>query len=157
MAKKTDTKKAPPKPKAKADTAKPAAKAGAKAPAAKAKGGATKAVAKGKGGAKGAAEAKPLTKNGLITLLAEKTTLEKKKVGEFLDALGGVIEDQLVKGPGKISLPFGVKLERKEQPAKPAREVINPKTKEKIPKPAEPAKTVIKARALKSLRELAQK
>ena len=73
--------------------------------------------------AKAAAVAKkPLTKNELMANIAATTELSKKEVAAVLDALAVEIQKSLSnKGPGAITIPGLLKIEKKKVPAKPAR------------------------------------
>jgi len=106
-----------------------------------------------------AAAKKPLTKTELTANIAAATELSKKEVTAVLDALSAEIEKNLSnKGPGAITIPGLVKIEKKKVPAKPAQKnVPNPfKKGELMDRPAKPACNKIKARALKMLKDWAK-
>lgn len=87
-----------------------------------------------------------MTKSQVLTALAEKTSMAKKDVASFLDALANLAYSE-VKGNGEFVLPgFGkmVKVHRK------ARTGVNPATGEKI---QIAAKTVAKFRLAKAAKE----
>ncbi len=109
--------------------------------------------------AKAAAVAKkPLTKNELMANIAATTELSKKEVAAVLDALAVEIQKSLSnKGPGAITIPGLLKIEKKKVPAKPARKnVPDPFNKGQLRDyPAKPASTKVKVRALKTLKDWA--
>jgi nucleoid DNA-binding protein len=110
--------------------------------------------------AKKPAGAKPKapSKSEILNNLATTTGLSRKDVGAVLDALSGEIGKALSKkGNGVFQIPGLCKILRKQNPAKPAREGINPATGEKIMIKAKPATTVVKVRALKNLKEMVTK
>lgn len=108
--------------------------------------------------AKKATNTKPLTKTQIIQEMADSTQMTKVQVSDFFDHLNALIEGQLKKGgPGKITLPIGVKLELKDVPARPARPGRDPRTGEMVTFKAKPASRTIKARAMKQLTEIAGK
>ena len=74
-----------------------------------------------------AAAKKPLTKNELTANIAEATQLSKKEVSAVLEALAAEIQKSLSnKGPGEITIPGLVKIEKKKVPARPAKERAQP-------------------------------
>jgi DNA-binding protein HU-beta len=95
---------------------------------------------------KAAAPAKSLTKNQLITHLAEKTDLPKKKIGEVLETLLAVAYKEAKKGPGFVFPGLG-KLIVSDRAA---RIVKNPRTQEPV---KVPAKKVLKFRILKAAKD----
>ncbi|QDT56409.1 DNA-binding protein HRm [Caulifigura coniformis] len=100
-----------------------------------------------------AAAARPMSKSQMIAELAEKTELSKKQVQQVLDEIEGLVEGALSKkGTGVFVLPGLLKIMRKENPARPAKEGRNPKTGETMMIAAKPKRTVVKVRALKKLK-----
>jgi nucleoid DNA-binding protein len=98
------------------------------------------------------------TKTEILNNIAEATELNKKQVGEVLDALSGEIKKALSpRGAGMFSIPGLIKIEKKKVPARPARKgVPNPfKPGELMDVAAKPASTKIKVRALKNLKDMA--
>jgi len=96
-----------------------------------------------------------MTKAQIIAELAEKTGLSKKQVAGVFDALNDTIKKNLGnRGPGLFVIPGLVKLTVRKRPATKEREGINPFTKEKIIIKAKPARKVVKASALKALKDL---
>ena len=95
---------------------------------------------------------KTITKTQLLTQIAERTDITKRKAGEVLDALNDVMVEQL-KGAGAITLPGMLKLSLKDKPATAARPGRNPFTGEDIMIKAKPASKTVKALALKPLKD----
>jgi len=92
------------------------------------------------------ADKKPLSKSQLLSELAEKTELSKKKVDEFLEALTAIAYKE-AKSVGKFTLPgFGI-LKLVQRAARAGR---NPATGETI---QIPAKTVVKMTLSKAAKE----
>lgn len=98
------------------------------------------------------AEKKRMTKTELIEAVANQSGLEKKQVNAVLDALNNVIYQEL-KAEREVTIPGLLKLTSVRKPAVPAREGINPFTKEPTMFKARPARTVIKPRPLKALKD----
>ena len=104
---------------------------------------------------KTATPGKAMTKSETFAQLATATNLSKKQVGEVFDALGALIKKELgKKGPGVFTLPGLLKLTRKHKPATKAHRGINRFTKLEQDFPAKPAHSVVRARPLKSLKEM---
>ena len=101
-------------------------------------------------------KAKSVSKSELLNRIAETTSLSRKQVGSFFDALSETIQEQLgnKKGPGVFVIPGLVKLKVIRKPAQPEREGINPFTGEKTTFKAKPARNVVKAQPLKKLKEM---
>ncbi len=98
----------------------------------------------------------PLTKGGILTAITDMTSLAKKDVSSVIDALGNVIESHIKsRGPGKFVLPGLIKINVVKKPARPARKGINPFTGEEVMFKAKPARKVVKIKALKKLKEMA--
>ncbi len=100
---------------------------------------------------------KPLSKSAVYQTLAEKTTLSKKQVADFFDALTELVKRELgKKGPGVVNvLPGLIQLKLKRMPASKARQAPNRfKPGEMMTIKAKPARNVIRPRALKALKEL---
>ncbi len=97
----------------------------------------------------------PLTKGGILTAITDMTSLAKKDVTAFMDALNFVIEGHIAsRGPGKFVLPGLMKIVVVKKPARPARKGINPFTGEEVMFKAKPARKVVKIKALKKLKEM---
>jgi nucleoid DNA-binding protein len=99
---------------------------------------------------------KPATKSAILQKVAETTGLSRKQVAAVFDSYAELVRDELgKKGPGVITLPPGlVKIKRVHKPATKPRMGRNPATGETIQIKAKPARTVVKALALKSLKEM---
>jgi nucleoid DNA-binding protein len=99
--------------------------------------------------------AKPASKSEVLKGLADDTGLTRKQVATVLDSLAELIGNGLgKKGPGVFVIPGLVKLKVVRKPAQPEREGINPFTKEKTIFKAKPARNVVKAVALKKLKQM---
>jgi nucleoid DNA-binding protein len=102
-----------------------------------------------------ATKTKPATKTATYADLAERTGLSKKDVAKFFDELGSLIKQELSKkGPGVFNIPGLIKIKRVEKPATKARKGRNPQTGEEITIKAKPKRTIVKALALKALKEM---
>jgi nucleoid DNA-binding protein len=100
------------------------------------------------------AKTKAATKTQVQQLMAEKTGLSKKQVALFFDELGNLIKKELTKGPGVFTVPGLIKIKKVRKPATKARPGRNPQTGETITIKAKPARTVVRALALKGLKEM---
>jgi len=99
--------------------------------------------------------AKPATKSEILASLADQTELSRKQVSAVLDGLADLIRNGLgKKGPGVFVIPGLVKLKVVHKPAQAAREGVNPFTGEKMMFQAKPARNVVKALALKRLKQM---
>jgi nucleoid DNA-binding protein len=98
----------------------------------------------------------PLTKGGIIKAIIDITSLSKKDVVASLEALSRVIESHVKsRGPGKFVMPGLLKITVVKKAARPARKGVNPFTGEEVMFKAKPAHKVIKIKALKRLKEMA--
>ncbi len=101
------------------------------------------------------AKAKAASKTAVFQALAEKTGRSRKEIAGVFDALNDYIKSQLgKKGPGVFTIPGLLKIKRVEKKATPAREGKNPRTGEPMTIAAKPKRTVVKALALKNLKEM---
>ncbi|HKI38405.1 MAG TPA: HU family DNA-binding protein [Gemmataceae bacterium] len=100
--------------------------------------------------------AKPLSKSQVYAALSEKTELTKKQIDSVFEALSALIKAQVgKKGPGSFVIPSSlIKVKRVVRPAKKARMGRNPATGEPMMLKAKSATTVIKAQAMKALKEM---
>ncbi|MBI2411379.1 MAG: HU family DNA-binding protein [Candidatus Kerfeldbacteria bacterium] len=89
---------------------------------------------------------KPMTKSQFIAMLAEKSGMSKKEVGEFWDMLVNVAYTE-VRDAGMITLPGLGKMVKQSRKARMGR---NPATGQQI---QIPAKTVCKFRVAKAAKE----
>lgn len=98
---------------------------------------------------------KAYTKGQLYTILAGRTGIARKEISGLFDELKTIIGAHVKKqGPGHFTLPGLVKLTIVHKPATKARKGINPFTGEEMMFKAKPARNVVKARALKQLKEM---
>lgn len=98
-----------------------------------------------------------MTKTELLATIAEVTDLAKKEVSLVLDTLNEIIGAHINKrGVGHISIPGLLKIEVKKKPATKARKGINPFTGEEATFKAKPARRVVKVKALKKLKDMAE-
>ena len=97
------------------------------------------------------------TKTEILNYLVEATDVQKKDVADIIEALEDLIRKSLSDdGPGSFIIPGLLKIEKKSQPAKPAKAgVPNPfKPGELMDVAAKPACNKIKLRALKNLKDM---
>ncbi len=100
-------------------------------------------------------KAKAATKSAIFEELATKTDLPRKQIAGVYDALVGFIQTELgKKGPGVFTLPGLLKIKRVEKPASKERMGRNPQTGEQMVIKAKPKRTVVRALALKGLKEM---
>ena len=97
-------------------------------------------------------KAKRMSKTEFVDAIANQSGLDRKQVNAVLEGLTGVIYQEL-KAEHEVVIPGLVKLTTVRKEAVPAREGINPFTKEKTMFKAKPARTVIKPRPLKALKD----
>jgi nucleoid DNA-binding protein len=103
----------------------------------------------------GKKSAKGRTKSETFKQIAETTNLSRKQVAALFDSLVEMIKEDLgKKGPGVFTIPGLIKIKRIHKEAVPERQGINPFTKEPTVFKAKPARNVVKAQALKSLKEM---
>lgn len=95
---------------------------------------------------------KRMSKTEFVEAIAKESGLDKKQVNAVLDGLNGVVYKEL-KSQNEVVIPGLLKLTAVTKPAVPAREGINPFTKEKTMFKARPARKVIKPRPLKALKD----
>ena len=99
---------------------------------------------------------KARTKSEMVSHLAEKTGLSRKEVAAVLDQLTEILKNDLgKKGPGVFTLPGLLKIKRVNKPATKTRTIPNPfKPGEMMTVKGKPPRNVVKALALKSLKEM---
>jgi nucleoid DNA-binding protein len=98
---------------------------------------------------------KPATKTAMYQELSQTTGLSRRQVASFFDAFTNLIKEHLgKKGAGVVTLPGLLKIKKVKKPATKARQGRNPKTGEPMMIAAKPARTVVKALALKGLKEM---
>jgi nucleoid DNA-binding protein len=103
------------------------------------------------------AETKPkaATKTATFQKIADATGTNKRQVAQFFDALTTMIQEELSKkGPGVVTIPGLLKIKRVEKPATKARQGRNPQTGEPMMIKPKPKRTVVRALALKGLKEM---
>jgi len=107
--------------------------------------------------AKKNAAAKSRSKSQVVGEIAEKAELSRKEVTSVLDGLAGLIKKDVGrKGPGVFTIPGLVKIKIINKPATKARKGVNPFTGEPCVFKAKPARRVVKAVALKGLKDMAK-
>lgn len=94
-----------------------------------------------------------VTKSELVEDISEKLNMSKKDVNVFLDTLSSLIEEYLM-DENSITLPNLVKFSPHIKPATKAKVMKNPFSGEMMKVSAKPAKKVVKAKIVKSLKEL---
>ena len=100
------------------------------------------------------AASKVRSKGEIYTSLADHAGLTRKQVSAVFDGLNQMLVADLSKsGPNVFKIPGMFKVSVVRKPATKAREGINPFTKEKVMFKAKPARNVVKARALKALKD----
>ena len=97
---------------------------------------------------------KPLSKSAVLVAVAEAIGEEvsKKHVKLVVETLASVAHRELKKN-GVFTLPGFAKFVVVKKPARPAREGINPFTKEMQKFPAKPASKGVRARPIKALKD----
>ncbi len=99
----------------------------------------------------------PYTKARLIAAISECTGLSKKEVASVFDCLASIMLRHLKKrSAGTFTLPGLCKFTVQAKKATRARKGINPFTGEETMFKAKPARRVVKIRALKGLKEMAE-
>ncbi|MCK6483595.1 MAG: HU family DNA-binding protein [Phycisphaerae bacterium] len=102
-----------------------------------------------------AGSAKPRTKSEVFNVISQKSGLTRKQVASVFDGLQEVIKNDLGKrGPGLFVVPGLLKIKVINKPATKARKGINPFTGEETMFKAKPARRVVKAQALKKLKDM---
>ncbi|MBI3360576.1 MAG: HU family DNA-binding protein [Chloroflexi bacterium] len=96
--------------------------------------------------------AKGMSKSDFIAAVAAKASLEKKQAGAVLDAINEVVVAEL-KGGNEVTLPGLLKMKVSIKPATPERPGVNPFTKQPITIAAKPERRVVKAAAIKALKD----
>ena len=97
-------------------------------------------------------EGKRMSKTELVDAIANQSGLEKKQVNAVLEALNDIIYKEL-KAQHEVVIPGLLKLGTVMKPAVPAREGINPFTKERTMFKARPERKAIKTRPAKALKD----
>ena len=89
----------------------------------------------------------PLTQSQLIARLSDETELPKKEIKAVMEALEGVVMDE-INNAEKVKIGNLVQLTVRLKPATKARQGRNPATGEEITISAKPASVELKARPL---------
>ena len=92
------------------------------------------------------------SKSEIVAQICKDTNLSRKEVAAVFESLGGVVKKSL-RGAGLFTLPGLVKMKVVKKPAVPAREGLNPFTKEKMMFKAKPASKKVRVLPLKGLKE----
>src|SRR4051794_6548325 len=110
---------------------------------------AKKSAGKSAGGGK-----KALSKSAVIQAIADQIgeEISRKQVKQIVEALAEVGHSELKK-TGIFTLPGFAKFVVVKKPARPAREGINPFTKQKQMFAAKPASKTVRARPIKAIKE----
>ncbi|MCC7293376.1 MAG: HU family DNA-binding protein [Phycisphaerales bacterium] len=98
---------------------------------------------------------KTRSKSDVYTSLADAGGITKKQVAAIFDAMSGLIKKDLGKsGPGQFVIPGLLKVRVVRKPATKARQGVNPFTGESMMFKAKPARNVVKATAMKALKDM---
>ena len=99
----------------------------------------------------------PYTKAKLMAAISEDTGLSRKEVASVFESLSNLMHRHLKKRScGVFTLPGLTKFTVQAKKATKARQGINPFTGEETTFAAKPARRVVKMRALKALKEMAE-
>ena len=99
----------------------------------------------------------PFTKAKLHAAIAEDTGLTRKEVASVFESLGDLLQRHLKKrSAGVFTLPGLAKFSVTAKKATRARKGINPFTGEETTFAAKPARRVVKIRALKGVKDMAE-
>lgn len=100
---------------------------------------------------------RPYTKAKLIAAIAEETGLSRREVLAVFDSLTGLMHRHLKKrGAGEFTLPGLAKFKVSVRKATRARKMRNPATGEEMVVAAKPARRMVRIRALKALKDMAE-
>jgi nucleoid DNA-binding protein len=99
----------------------------------------------------------PYNKTKTLEYIATATELSKKEVSKVFETLNNLVHRHMKKkSAGEFTIPGLMKLVVKSKPATKARKGTNPFTGEEMMFKAKPARRIIKVRALKKLKEMAE-
>lgn len=105
---------------------------------------------------KGPAIREPYTKAQLFSAIAEESGLTRREVAAVYDSLSSIAHRHLKpRGAGVFTLPGLARVSVVKKAATKARKGRNPFTGEEIMIAAKPARRVVKVRALKGLKQMA--
>lgn len=97
-----------------------------------------------------------LRKSEIYALIAEDAGMTRKKIADIFDKFAEIMNRHLVEGgAGKFTIPNLVKIETQKKSAVKRRKGISPFTGEPMVFKAKPARRIVKLRALKRLKEMA--
>ena len=96
--------------------------------------------------------AKAPTKSEIVAQICKDTKLSRKDVAKVFDSLHGVIKKSL-KSAGLFTMPGLLKMKVVKKAATPAREGINPFTKQPTVFKAKPARKILKVRPVKAAKD----
>ena len=91
------------------------------------------------------------TKSEIVATITKDTDLSRKQVAAVFESLNGIIKKSL-RGPGLFTLPGLLKMKVVKKPATPARQGINPFTKQPTTFKAKPASKKVRVLPLKGLK-----
>ncbi|MDH3350284.1 MAG: HU family DNA-binding protein [Gammaproteobacteria bacterium] len=99
---------------------------------------------------------KPPTKSEIYAKIVDDTGLTRKDVAAVFESLNGQIKKNLGgrSAPGTFTIPGLLKLRVVKKPARKARKGVNPFTGEEMMFKAKPASKIVKASALKGLKDM---
>ncbi len=99
---------------------------------------------------------KPPTKSEIYAQIVDDTGLTRKDVAAVFESLNGQIRKNLAGrgGPGTFTIPGLLKMRVVKKPARKARKGVNPFTGEEMMFKAKPASKIVKASALKGLKDM---
>jgi DNA-binding protein HU-beta len=95
--------------------------------------------------------AKAPTKSEIVAQICKDTKLSRKDVAKVFDSLNGVIKKSL-RSAGLFTMPGLLKMKVVKKPATPARQGINPFTKQPTTFKAKPASKKVRVLPLKGLK-----
>lgn len=99
----------------------------------------------------------PYTKAKLVAAIAEETGLSRREVLAVFDSLSGLMHRHLKKrGAGEFTLPGLAKFKVSVRKATRERAMKNPATGEEMTVAAKPATRMVRIRALKALKDMAE-
>ena len=98
---------------------------------------------------------KPMTKNEILSTIAEQLEFRKTDVAAVVESLVDLIHSHIgKKGPGVFTMPGLLKIEVVKKAATKARKGVNPFNGEEMVIAAKPASRKVKIKALKQLKDL---
>lgn len=103
-----------------------------------------------------ATKPRPMTKSDIYKELAEKTELSKKQIQGMFDQLTALIQRELKKKDVFV-VPGLLKIKKVHKKATGPRQIRNPATGEMMMSKPKPARNVVRALALKGLKEMVAK